>query len=577
MKQDVPKPTTASTNVQTTVYRYRIAVISCLVATAVACGYGSYRLLSDLETELGESQYQSIATHFETSILNELKSKTSAIQVLSHHVGLACPKKEMWPNCSLPLDAFEYMTSKLISSVDLKAMSFSPLVSGPEVPQFEQFAYDFFASEGEPDLAQLSFGEGIFTRDSAGDVIHDYDASNAKGTRDILVPVFEIGLLADNREAVMFNIYSETNRAQTIDYAVDCAMNAEICVAVTSPIQIVQVEGIRPAALMMVPLTPYLDNGTVVGVTVAVFFWDSTLIAAIPNSASGIFVVLIDTNNNEKYTFEFTFGRISYRGPGDLGPNDVPDSDVYFTLPKLGNIEYKIKMSSSDEFLNEYRTWVPVTACIVAICIILLTSAVFVFYDNSVRTQDELNHVLLNSKRAFVRYISHEIRTPLNTIHLGVKVLNDELTLIFDEVKTLGDKIGTNISEKLADLIDFTMDIDESNDSAVAILNDLINYDKIVVGAMMLSVGEHSVWNIIADAIRPFHIQAYKNQIKIIMDLEVSRMNMDVSEVDSMNELVVFGDISKLKQVFRNLLSNALKFSRNGGVITVTGKWVVFI
>jgi hypothetical protein len=38
----------------------------------------------------------------------------------------------------------------------------------------------FFASEREPDLAQLSFGEGIFTRDSAGDVIHDYDASNAK-------------------------------------------------------------------------------------------------------------------------------------------------------------------------------------------------------------------------------------------------------------------------------------------------------------------------------------------------------------------------------------------------------------
>jgi hypothetical protein len=560
------------TAAQTKVRRSRIAMMCSLVTAVVAFGYGSYRLGTDLETILGESQYRSIEDNFESSLLSAVGDKASSVQALSHHIGFACPYKEIWPNCSLPLDSFEFVSSKMLLATSFKALSFSPLVSEPDVPQFEQFAYDFFAAEGEPDLAQLSFGEGIFARDSAGDVIHDYDASNAKGTRDILVPVFEIGLLADNRGAVMFNIYSEIEWAQAIDHAIGCAGNADACVSVTSVTQIVQVEKIAAASLMMVPLTPYYDKDTVVGVTVAVFFWDSTFVDAIPTSANGIFVVLINTVNGEKHSYEFRYGSIAYLGPGDLSPGDLPDSYKYFLIPQLGNIQYKIKLTSSDKFMSDYRTWAPVISCCVAICIILLTSAVFVFYDSSVKVQNKFNNLLIQSKRTFVTYFSHEIRTPLDTIHLSVKVLSEGLAILQGEVKDIGDTLSPSISKKIEELIDFTLDVEESNDAAVATLNDLINYDKIMLGAMVLNLGKHSVWKIVADAVRPFYVQAHKKEIKIEMDLEPLRKGASASDAEKMYSLVVLADMLRLKQVLRNLVSNALKFTRVGdGVITITG------
>ena len=42
-----------------------------------------------------------------------------------------------------------------------------------------------------------------------GERIHDFDSSNAKGERNILVPVFQHTCLTPNPAVVMFNLYSK--------------------------------------------------------------------------------------------------------------------------------------------------------------------------------------------------------------------------------------------------------------------------------------------------------------------------------------------------------------------------------
>lgn len=78
----------------------------------------------------------------------------------------------------------------------------------------------------------------------------------------------------------------------------------------------------------------------------------------------------------------------------------------------------------------------------------------------------------LAAKKDFVRYISHEIRTPLNTVHVGINLLSESLSS--------NDK--TNIPYQL----DLCNDVAVACVTAVDMLNDLLLYDKIEEGNMIL-------------------------------------------------------------------------------------------
>ena len=69
--------------------------------------------------------------------------------------------------------------------------------------------------------------------------------------------------------------------------------------------------------------------------------------------------------------------------------------------------------------------------------------------------------------------------------------------------------MGSNIES----MIDFVMDIEESNENAVRVLNDLINYNKILVWSLSMDIGNHEVVQLITDTVRPFNVQAYKRKI----------------------------------------------------------------
>ena len=79
---------------------------------------------------------------------------------------------------------------------------------------------------------------------------------------------------------------------------------------------------------------------------------------------------------------------------------------------------------------------------------------------------------LIEAKRAYVRYISHELRTPLNSAFLGLK-------LILDQLRGSQDPVDKERCETLSDVHRACM-------TAVDILNDLMCYDKIESGILVL-------------------------------------------------------------------------------------------
>lgn len=90
-----------------------------------------------------------------------------------------------------------------------------------------------------------------------------------------------------------------------------------------------------------------------------------------------------------------------------------------------------------------------------------------------------------------MRYVSHELRTPLNVAFLGLKIL-------YDELKPTG----------LPDLLLATLvDTQESCLVALDILNDMLLYDSISNGVMMLQKRSFDPVSFISRTLTPFRAQ----------------------------------------------------------------------
>jgi hypothetical protein len=150
----------------------------------------------------------------------------------------------------------------------------------------------------------------------------------------------------------------------------------------------------------------------------------------------------------------------------------------------------------------------------------------------------------LENKRTFVRYIGHEIRTPLTVVKLGLK-------LALKDIRNLGasEDVITNIS-----------DCEDSVDVAVAILNDLLAYEKLDSGILEMFKEIIVVVPFILRSLRPFEKEAKMKNIALTIDNNCER---------DMHALAFYGDKSKMSQVIRNFISNSLKFTPENGKVNV--------
>ncbi|SFV56925.1 BarA sensory histidine kinase (= VarS = GacS) [hydrothermal vent metagenome] len=142
-----------------------------------------------------------------------------------------------------------------------------------------------------------------------------------------------------------------------------------------------------------------------------------------------------------------------------------------------------------------------------------------------------------NAKDLFLANMSHEIRTPLNGI-VGFTQLLKESPLTDDQKEFI------NI-------------IENSSDNLLTIVNDILDLSKISANKMELEQVSFDLFEKIESAIETFAAKADEKDIEL---------GIYITPTLSRNFI---GDPTKLSQVFTNLISNALKFTPDGGVITL--------
>jgi signal transduction histidine kinase len=142
-------------------------------------------------------------------------------------------------------------------------------------------------------------------------------------------------------------------------------------------------------------------------------------------------------------------------------------------------------------------------------------------------------------KSEFLANMSHELRTPLNAI-LG-----------FSEV--LQERMFGEINEKQAE---YLADILESGRHLLGLINDILDLSKIEAGRMELEPSEFDLPSAIENTLILVRERAQRRGIKLGQTLD-ERLGP------------IHADERKVKQVLLNLLSNALKFTPEGGRIDV--------
>ena len=138
------------------------------------------------------------------------------------------------------------------------------------------------------------------------------------------------------------------------------------------------------------------------------------------------------------------------------------------------------------------------------------------------------------AKSAFLSNMSHEIRTPLNAV-LG-------MTHLLLEGNPREDQINKLKTLKF------------SGDNLLALVNDILDYNKIESGMITFEKIPFNLYEITHTLKQGFQFKAEEKGIRLKV-----QMDSDVPKV-------IIGDPTRLTQILNNLMSNALKFTEEGKV-----------
>ena len=86
-----------------------------------------------------------------------------------------------------------------------------------------------------------------------------------------------------------------------------------------------------------------------------------------------------------------------------------------------------------------------------------------------------------------------------------------------------------------------------------------------------------TIWTLVRKTVAAFVMQAKQKGVHMQLEGRCWEDGLPVVEAQSFEQLRVMGDSTRIAQVLRNLISNALKFTPEAGKVVVAGKVFSFI
>jgi PAS domain S-box-containing protein len=155
--------------------------------------------------------------------------------------------------------------------------------------------------------------------------------------------------------------------------------------------------------------------------------------------------------------------------------------------------------------------------------------------NTELRSLDEMKSGLLAN-------VSHELHTPLVSIKGYTEMI-------------LKRKLGPLTPEQERGLQVANKNIDR----LIELIDNLLSFARLETGEARLTIEDIPLWQLVDEAVE-------------LVSERIRRRNISVTTQYESDDLVVRGDRVKLGQVFTNLLTNAVKFNRDGGRISLAGR-----
>ncbi|MBW4610879.1 MAG: GAF domain-containing sensor histidine kinase [Hassallia sp. WJT32-NPBG1] len=144
-------------------------------------------------------------------------------------------------------------------------------------------------------------------------------------------------------------------------------------------------------------------------------------------------------------------------------------------------------------------------------------------------------------KSEFLATISHELLTPLTY------VIGMSSTLLRWPLGELSQRQR-----------DYLQTIHDSGEHLLEMINDILDLSQIEAGKAVLNVSEFSLTNIVQKTVESLQEKAISEQIQLKLDLQIDPQRDRFT-----------ADVSRLEQILWNLSSNAIKFTPQGGGVTL--------
>lgn len=150
------------------------------------------------------------------------------------------------------------------------------------------------------------------------------------------------------------------------------------------------------------------------------------------------------------------------------------------------------------------------------------------------RTAKEMAEQANRAKNDFLANMSHEIRTPINAI------------------TGMNEMIIRESAEK--DIRKYALDIKYASQTLLSLINDILDFSRIESGKMEVVEDNYEVAYLLRDAVNMIRARVEKKGLQFSVS------------IDSSMPKILYGDAVKVKQILSNILSNAVKYTKQGSV-----------